>query len=139
MKKLTTIILLTLLSAAVQAQLIDANGNLNFDSLNTEDLSQIVYPEFTDSLDFGKIIGDRMHLSPEAKANKVTGVIKVCFKVDRDGNLFNVKTVGDSLGYGLEQAAIKAVESTSGFWKPGTFKGEKVILSRSLPLRIKFD
>jgi TonB family protein len=66
----------------------------------------------------------------EAREDSVQGIVKVLFDVFPDGSLGNYEVVNDTLGHGLPEAALLAVQSLNdrGFCpamqdcKPDTFR-----------------
>jgi len=61
----------------------------------------------------------------DALDNNIEGIVNVRFAVDEKGNISNVATVGEKIGYGLEEEAIKAV-SDMPKWTPGQVNGKNV-------------
>ena len=74
----------------------------------------------------------------DAIDNNVEGVVYVRFVVDEKGKVSNVSTVGNKLGYGLEEEAIKVV-SNMPEWAAGEVKGKKVKAWRTLPVNYKLE
>ncbi len=74
----------------------------------------------------------------QAIDNNVEGVVNVQFAVDEKGNITNVKTVGNKLGYGLEEQAVKVV-SAMPKWTPGKVKGKTVKTWRTLPINYRLE
>ena len=74
----------------------------------------------------------------DAIDNNVEGVVNVQFAVDEKGNVSNVSTIGNKLGYGLEEAAIKVV-SNMPKWTPGQVKGKNVKTWRTLPINYRLE
>ncbi len=71
---------------------------------------------------------------PEAKENRIAGLVITEVMVDRKGNVVDVRVL-KPLPYGLDQAAVDAVRQ----WKfrPGTRHGEPVGVV--FPLTMKFE
>lgn len=74
----------------------------------------------------------------DAIDNNIEGVVSVQFAVDDKGNISNVSTVGQKLGYGLEEEAIKVV-SKMPKWTPGQVKGKNVKTWRTLPINYRLE
>ncbi|MBO9660191.1 MAG: energy transducer TonB [Chitinophagaceae bacterium] len=70
--------------------------------------------------------------------NSVEGTVQVQFAVDENGKVTNVSTVGNKLGYGLEEEAVKVV-SNMPKWTPGQVKGKKVKTWRTLPITYQLE
>ena len=74
----------------------------------------------------------------DAIDNNVEGVVKVQFGVDENGNISNVSTVGNKIGYGLEEEAIRVI-SKMPKWTPGQVKGKNVRTWRTLPINYRLE
>lgn len=74
----------------------------------------------------------------DAIDNNVEGTVTVQFAVDEKGNITNVSTLGNKLGYGLEEEAIKVV-SNMPKWTPGQVKGKNVKTWRILPVTYQLE
>ena len=74
----------------------------------------------------------------QAIDNSIEGIVNVKFEVDEKGNISNVSTVGNKIGYGLEEEAIKVV-SDMPKWKPGQVKGKNVKTWRTLPINYRLE
>ena len=70
----------------------------------------------------------------EARRQRIEGIVLLEAIVRKDGSVDNVK-VKKSLGYGLDESAVKTVAEKWRF-RPGTLKGEKV--SVFIEIEIKF-
>lgn len=69
-----------------------------------------------------------------AKENNISGEVKVFFQIDTLGNVINLEIVGQRLGFGLDEEAIKVIRLTSGKWKPATQKGKPIISQMVVPI-----
>ncbi len=78
-------------------------------------------------------IQDNIEYPQNAIDNSVEGTVQVQFAVDENGKVTNVSTIGNKLGYGLEEEAIKVV-SNMPKWTPGQVKGKNVKTWRTLPI-----
>jgi len=74
----------------------------------------------------------------DAVDNNVEGIVNVQFGVDENGNVSNVSTVGNKIGYGLEEEAIRVV-SKMPKWTPGQVKGKNVKTWRTLPINYRLE
>jgi TonB family protein len=74
----------------------------------------------------------------DALDNNIEGVVRVQFGVDENGNISNVSTVGNKIGYGLEEEAIRVV-SRMPKWTPGQIKGKNVKTWRTLPINYRLE
>ncbi|RYE48813.1 MAG: energy transducer TonB [Sphingobacteriales bacterium] len=83
-------------------------------------------------------IVNNLQYPQDAIDNNVEGVVRVQFAVDEKGNVSNVSTLGNKLGYGLEEEAIKVVSSMPK-WAPGKVKGKNVKTWRTLPINYQLE
>jgi len=83
-------------------------------------------------------IQNNLQYPSQAIDNNVEGEVRVQFAVDNNGNVSNVSTVGNKLGYGLEDEAIKVV-SAMPKWTPGKVKGKSVKTWRTLPITYRLE
>lgn len=74
----------------------------------------------------------------EAIDKDIEGTVYVKFGVDEKGNVTNVSTVGNKIGYGLEEEAVKVVSAMPS-WSAGTIKGKNVKTWRTLPITYKLE
>jgi protein TonB len=74
----------------------------------------------------------------DAIDNNVEGVVNVQFGVDENGNISNVSAVGNKIGHGLEEEAVRVV-SKMPKWMPGQVKGKNVKTWRTLPINYKLE
>lgn len=74
----------------------------------------------------------------DAIDNNVEGIVNVQFGVDENGNISNVSTIGNKIGHGLEEEAIRVV-SKMPKWTPGQVKGKNVKTWRTLPINYKLE
>ena len=74
----------------------------------------------------------------EAIDNNIEGTVNIQFGIDENGNVSNVKAVGDKIGYGLEEEAIKVISGMPK-WTPGSVKGKNVKTWMMLPITYRFE
>ena len=74
----------------------------------------------------------------QAVENSVEGTVKVQFVVDENGAISDVQTVGNKLGYGLEEEAVNVVSKLPK-WTPGKVKGKNVKTRLSVPITYKLE
>ena len=74
----------------------------------------------------------------DAIDDNIEGVVTVQFGVDENGNISNVSTIGNKIGYGLEEEAIRVV-SKMPKWTPGQIKGKNVKTWRTLPINYRLE
>jgi protein TonB len=74
----------------------------------------------------------------KAVENNIEGTVNVEFVVDDKGAISDVKTIGNKLGYGLEEEAVKVVNKLSK-WTPGKVKGKNVKTRLTVPITYKLE
>jgi TonB family protein len=74
----------------------------------------------------------------EAIDNNIEGTVNVQFVVDDKGNISDVKTIGNKLGYGLEEEAVTVVNKLPK-WEPGKVKGKNVKTRLTIPITYKLE
>ncbi len=74
----------------------------------------------------------------QAIDNNAEGVVQVRFAVDEKGNVSNVSTLGNKIGYGLEEEAMRIVTNMPK-WTPGKVKGKNVKTWRTLPINYRLE
>jgi protein TonB len=83
-------------------------------------------------------ITNNIEYPQQAIDNNMEGTVSVHFLVDEKGNVSNVTTVGNKIGYGLEEEAVRVV-SKMPVWTPGKVKGKNVKTWRTLPITYRFE
>lgn len=83
-------------------------------------------------------ITNNIEYPQDAIDNNVEGVVNVQFGVDENGNISNVSTLGNKIGHGLEEEAVRVV-SKMAKWTPGQVKGKNVKTWRTLPINYKLE
>jgi periplasmic protein TonB len=83
-------------------------------------------------------ITNNIEYPQDAIDNNIEGIVIVQFGVDENGNISNVSTVGNKIGHGLEEEAIKVV-SKMPKWTPGQVKGKNVKTWRTLPITYRLE
>jgi periplasmic protein TonB len=83
-------------------------------------------------------ISNNIEYPQHAIDNNVEGVVSVQFGIDENGNISNVSTVGNKIGHGLEEEAIRVV-SKMPKWTPGQVKGKNVKTWRTLPINYRLE
>jgi len=74
----------------------------------------------------------------QAIDNNVEGTVNVQFVVDDKGNISDVKTIGNKIGYGLEEEAVTVVNKLPK-WTPGKVKGKNVKTRLTIPITYKLE
>ncbi len=94
------------------------------------------FPGGQNSLD--NFVFKNLEYPEDAIENNIEGVVTVNFAVDETGKVSNAKIVGKPIGYGLEDAVLKAV-NTMPTWTPGVIKGKNVKTYYTLPVNFKLE
>ena len=74
----------------------------------------------------------------DAIDNNVEGTVNVQFAVDEEGNITNIRTIGNKIGYGLEEESVKVVNRMPK-WIPGKVNGKVVKTWRVLPITYRLE
>jgi periplasmic protein TonB len=94
------------------------------------------YPGGQDALD--DFVYKNLEYPEDAVDNNIQGIVTVNFAVDEAGRVSNAKIIGKPIGYGLEDAVLKAV-NTMPVWTPGVIKGKNVKTYYTLPVNFKLE
>ncbi len=69
----------------------------------------------------------------------VGGVVKLEWTVNKDGSVSNVRTASKPIGYGIEDEAIRVIQSTSGMWTPAKARDRPVRSTYGMPLNLSVE
>ena len=95
-----------------------------------------VYPGGQTALE--TYINNSIDYPQDAIDNNVEGTVNVQFVIDENGNVSHVKEIGNKLGHGLDEEAVKIV-SQMPKWTPGQVKGKSVKAWYTLPITYKIE
>jgi len=84
-----------------------------------------------------KYLADSLNYPAEALENKVEGTVFIMFEINEKGEVVNSQLLGEDLGSGLSQEAIRLVDGTSGMWEPGLIDGVPTTIKLRVP--VKFE
>lgn len=93
-----------------------------------------VHPTVQRSLE--EFIKDHISYPPAAMIHRVQGTVYVRFTIKDNGTVEQVSTIGNRVGYGLEEEAISIVKDIPG-WISINIKGERS--KRILPIVFKIS
>lgn len=115
----------------------------NTDKMAADKMGYYNYSEVSPSFKGGQtaietFINNNIEYPQDAIDNNVEGTVRVQFGVDANGKISNVKTIGDKLGYGLEEEAIKVITSMPN-WTPGMVSGKNVKTWMVLPVTYRIE
>lgn len=120
-------------SASMKAE--DASMKIEKDKRGIYTRAEVA-PAYSGNLE--NYIQDNIEYPQDAIDNSIQGTVQVQFAVDEKGNVSNVSTLGNKLGYGLEEEAIKVVSGMPK-WTPGQVKGKNVKTWRTLPITYQLE
>jgi len=81
---------------------------------------------------------DNIQYPETATENGVEGTVKLIFNVDENGKIYQPLPVGNKIGSGLEDEAIRVFNKMPK-WTPGKIKGKNVKTRFTLPIRFQLD
>lgn len=81
---------------------------------------------------------NNMSYTQEAIDNGIEGTVMVNFTIDETGNARNAKVTGSKLGYGLDEEAVRVVNTMTS-WKPGQIGGKNVKAWYTLPVTFRLE
>jgi periplasmic protein TonB len=116
----------------------DANTKIEKDKMGYYNRTEVL-PAYKGGQDaLANYINSNIEYPQDAIDNNIEGTVSVQFVVDEQGNISNVKTIGNKLGYGLEEQAVKVVTAMPR-WTAGQVKGKNVKTWRVLPITYKLE
>ncbi|MEO5943457.1 MAG: energy transducer TonB [Ferruginibacter sp.] len=80
-----------------------------------------------------KFFDNNLKYPEDATTEGVDGTVKIGFIVDENGKLTSPQVIGDKLGYGLDEEALRVVKEMPT-WNPGKLKGKNVKTRYTLPV-----
>jgi len=83
-------------------------------------------------------VNNNIEYPEKAIDNNTAGVVRVSFVVDEQGKVTRARIVGDKLGNGLDEQALKAVSNMPA-WKPGKVNGKNVKTRLELPIAFQVE
>lgn len=99
---------------------------------NTEILP--AYPGGQKALE--RFFEDNIVYPDEASENGTEGTVKLTFAVDENGKIFQPLAMGEKIGNGIEEEAIRVFNKMPK-WTPGKIKGKNVKTRYTLPIRFQ--
>jgi len=92
------------------------------------------FPEGTKGLQ--NYFDKNLEYPADASNEGVEGTVKVTFIVDENGKLISPRVTGETLGYGLEEEALRVINRMPA-WNPAKVKGKSVKTRITLPIRFQ--
>lgn len=83
-----------------------------------------------------KFFENNIEYPEDASANGVEGVVMVNFSVDENGKLYSPHIIGEKVGYGIDEEALRVVNKMPK-WTAGKIKGKNVKTKFTLPIRFE--
>lgn len=83
-----------------------------------------------------KYFDDNLKYPDDATNEGVDGTVKVSFVVDENGKLTSPEVVGDKLGYGLDEEALRVIRQMPT-WTAGKLNGKNVKTRYTLPVKFQ--
>lgn len=78
-------------------------------------------------------VENNINYPQQAVDGNIAGTVKISFVVDETGKVSKAHVVGDKVGYGLDEEALKVVNNMPS-WTPGKVKGKNVKTRLQLPI-----
>ena len=98
---------------------------------------ELVKPEFKGGMTaLRQFLSNNLVYPEKAKKNGIEGRTLVRFIVEKDGAVSDIQLI-KGFDPDCDKAAVDAAKATSGQWKAGTLKGEKVRVAFDLPIDFK--
>ncbi|HEV8508040.1 MAG TPA: energy transducer TonB [Chitinophagaceae bacterium] len=83
-------------------------------------------------------INSHIEYQQPAIDNNTEGTVDVQFVVDENGSVSNAKVIGNQLGNGLDEEAVRVISGMPK-WTPGKVKGKDVKTRMVLPITYKIE
>jgi TonB family protein len=74
----------------------------------------------------------------EARKKKKQGKVVLTFVVTQSGEITDIMSVNEPIGYGIEEEAIRVVKAMPR-WNPGMINGKPVTVKFTLPIRFALN
>ena len=125
--------------ASMGSQATDANGmKIEKDKTGVYTHAEVMPMYAGNDQGLSDYISSNIVYPDQAVENNVEGTVQVQFVVDENGAVSDVKTLGNKLGYGLEEEAVNVVSKLPK-WTPGKVKGKNVKTRLSVPITYKLE
>ena len=123
-------------TASVMAE--NKNAKVQVDKTGVYEMTEVrpAYPGGQTALE--DYISNNVEYPQTAIDNNQQGTVNVQFTVDKNGNVSNAQVVGNKLGDGLDEEAVRVI-SKMPKWTAGTVKGKTVKTRVILPVTFKIE
>jgi protein TonB len=124
--------------ATVSAIAENKNAKIQADKSGVYEMSEVrpAYPGGQSELE--NYITNNIEYPQTAVDNSREGTVNVQFTVDENGNVSNAKVLGNKLGDGLDEEAVRVI-SKMPKWTAGSVKGKNVKTRLTLPITFKIE
>ncbi|GAB2795651.1 hypothetical protein GCM10027275_46070 [Rhabdobacter roseus] len=85
-----------------------------------------------------QFLASNLRYPSDAIRNGVGGKVLVSFVVCQDGSICDINA-NATLGYGLEEEAVRIIKKMDGKWQPGTLRGKVVRVKYNLPISFQMQ
>jgi TonB family protein len=116
----------------------DANAKIEKDKMGYYNYTEVLPAYNGGQSALETYINSNIEYPQAAIDNSTEGTVSVQFSVDEQGNVSNAKAIGDKIGYGLEEEAVRVVAQMPK-WTAGQVKGKNVKTWRILPVTYKLE
>ena len=116
----------------------DKNAKVQVDKTGVYEMTEVrpAYPGGQTALE--DYITNNVEYPQTAVDNNKEGTVNVQFTVDENGNVGNAKVLGNKLGDGLDEEAVRVI-SKMPKWTAGSVKGKNVKTRLTLPITFKIE
>ncbi|HEY6901506.1 MAG TPA: energy transducer TonB [Puia sp.] len=83
-------------------------------------------------------VNNNVEYPQQAIDDNISGTVRVSFVVDEHGKVTRAHVIGNKLGKGLDEQALKVVSNMPD-WKPGKIKGKNVKTRLELPIAFQVE
>jgi TonB family protein len=96
------------------------------------------FPEFpAGDLALMAFLKDSLRFPAEAIKNKVEGIVKVTFVINKNGEII-APAIKQGLGYGCDEEAMRLIKSMPN-WKPAMQNGKPVRIQYTIPVKFSYE
>ena len=85
-----------------------------------------------------QFLASNIRYPPDAARRGVAGRVLVSFVVCQDGTVCDINA-NSTLGYGLEEEAVRIIKKMNGKWEPGMQRGKAVRVKYNLPISFQLQ
>ena len=131
--KYLLLVLISVFSVSVHAQEADSATTA------VKDSTSIAVPAKFKEGNINQYVADHTKYPRKALKKGIEGTVLVKFTVFDDGTVGHIEIVSVKLGGGLEEEAMRVIETTSGKWEPATQQGKAVNMRFMQPFKFQLE